>query len=88
MSVKINKKTLEMEEDERFDNISLEELAEGSSFSKPLSCQPSHFLSISSPSIPRPELPENSPRYVVLSYELKFSDGRISYPLVLISWAP
>ena len=34
------------------------------------------------------ELPENSPRYVVLSYELKFSDGRVSYPLVLISWAP
>ncbi|KAH7929728.1 glia maturation factor beta [Leucogyrophana mollusca] len=34
------------------------------------------------------ELPENSPRYVVLSYELKHSDGRISFPLVLLNWAP
>jgi len=34
------------------------------------------------------ELPENSPRYVVLSYELKHSDGRRSFPLVLINWAP
>ncbi|WFC94947.1 hypothetical protein MBRA1_001585 [Malassezia brasiliensis] len=30
------------------------------------------------------ELPEHSPRFVVLSYELHHSDGRISYPLVLI----
>ncbi|KDQ61042.1 hypothetical protein JAAARDRAFT_32038 [Jaapia argillacea MUCL 33604] len=34
------------------------------------------------------ELPENSPRYVLLSYELKHSDGRKSFPLVLINWAP
>ncbi|PPQ91413.1 hypothetical protein CVT25_014301 [Psilocybe cyanescens] len=34
------------------------------------------------------ELPENSPRYVVLSYELKHSDGRTSFPLVLINWSP
>jgi hypothetical protein len=34
------------------------------------------------------ELPENSPRYVVLSYELDHSDGRKSFPLVLINWAP
>lgn len=34
------------------------------------------------------ELPENSPRYVVLSYELKHSDGRTSFPLILINWAP
>ncbi|KAF7973391.1 hypothetical protein HWV62_15170 [Athelia sp. TMB] len=34
------------------------------------------------------ELPENSPRYVVISYELKHSDGRTSFPLVLINWAP
>ncbi|KAL7420335.1 hypothetical protein Q5752_005305 [Cryptotrichosporon argae] len=34
------------------------------------------------------ELPENSPRYVVLSHELKHPDGRISYPLILINWAP
>ncbi|KAF9061926.1 hypothetical protein BDP27DRAFT_1300723 [Rhodocollybia butyracea] len=34
------------------------------------------------------ELPENSPRYVVLSYALTHSDGRTSFPLVLINWAP
>lgn len=34
------------------------------------------------------ELPDASPRYVVLSYELKHSDGRISFPLVMINWTP
>ncbi|KAF8586550.1 maturation factor, partial [Ramaria rubella] len=34
------------------------------------------------------ELPENSPRYVLLSYELDHKDGRKSFPLVLINWAP
>ncbi|KAH9981323.1 glia maturation factor beta [Lactifluus volemus] len=34
------------------------------------------------------ELPEASPRYVVLSYNLVHSDGRTSSPLVLINWAP
>ena len=34
------------------------------------------------------ELPENAPRYVVLSYELNHSDGRRSFPLVLVNWAP
>ena len=34
------------------------------------------------------ELPENSPRYVLLSYELDHIDGRKSFPLVLINWAP
>lgn len=34
------------------------------------------------------ELPENAPRYVLLSYELNHPDGRTSYPLVLINWAP
>jgi len=34
------------------------------------------------------ELPENAPRYVVLSYELNHEDGRTSFPLVLINWAP
>ncbi|KAF9469429.1 glia maturation factor beta [Collybia nuda] len=34
------------------------------------------------------ELPENSPRYVLLSYELSHADGRKSSPLVLINWAP
>lgn len=34
------------------------------------------------------ELPENAPRYVVLSYELNHADGRKSFPLVLVNWAP
>lgn len=34
------------------------------------------------------ELPENSPRYVVLSYELNHDDGRKSFPLVLLNWSP
>lgn len=34
------------------------------------------------------ELPENSPRYIILSYELRHKDGRVSFPLVLIYWAP
>ncbi|KAJ4487746.1 hypothetical protein J3R30DRAFT_3431640 [Lentinula aciculospora] len=34
------------------------------------------------------ELPENSPRYVVLSHALVHPDGRTSFPLVLINWAP
>ncbi|KAF8758386.1 maturation factor [Rhizoctonia solani] len=34
------------------------------------------------------ELPDASPRYVVLSYELKHDDGRTSFPLVLINWTP
>ena len=36
----------------------------------------------------RAELPENAPRYVVLSYELNHRDGRKSFPLVLVNWAP
>jgi hypothetical protein len=34
------------------------------------------------------ELPENTPRYIVLSHELNHPDGRKSYPLVLVNWAP
>lgn len=34
------------------------------------------------------ELPDNSPRYVVFSYEYKQDDGRISYPLIFIYWSP
>ncbi|KAF5330361.1 hypothetical protein D9619_005276 [Psilocybe cf. subviscida] len=60
--IKINKAKLIMEEDELFEDTTIEELAE--------------------------ELPENSPRYVVLSYALTHKDGRISYPLVLINWSP
>ncbi|KAG9285778.1 hypothetical protein G9A89_013203 [Geosiphon pyriformis] len=34
------------------------------------------------------ELPDNSPRYVVLSYQLNHPDGRVSYPLMLIYYSP
>jgi len=34
------------------------------------------------------ELPEHSPRFVLVSYEMKHADGRISNPLVLVYWAP
>ncbi|ODO09087.1 hypothetical protein I350_02686 [Cryptococcus amylolentus CBS 6273] len=34
------------------------------------------------------ELPESGPRYVLISHELKHPDGRISYPIILINWAP
>ncbi|KZS88441.1 glia maturation factor beta [Sistotremastrum niveocremeum HHB9708] len=34
------------------------------------------------------ELPEQSPRYVLLSYEFTHKDGRKQYPLVLVNWAP
>jgi hypothetical protein len=34
------------------------------------------------------ELPDNSPRYVVLSYPLTLKDGRKSSPLVMIYWLP
>ncbi|KAG0167162.1 hypothetical protein DFQ28_006243 [Apophysomyces sp. BC1034] len=34
------------------------------------------------------ELPENSPRYIVLSYERRHADGRINFPLVFIYWSP
>ncbi|KAI1306247.1 hypothetical protein EDD11_004833 [Mortierella claussenii] len=33
-------------------------------------------------------LPENAPRYIVLSFELKHDDGRISYPLVFLYYTP
>jgi len=34
------------------------------------------------------ELPANQPRYVLLSYEQHFDDGRKSFPLILINWIP
>ncbi|KAJ2785231.1 hypothetical protein H4R18_000682 [Coemansia javaensis] len=34
------------------------------------------------------ELPEDSPRYVVLSYRHAHSDGHVSYPLVFIYYKP
>ncbi|KAG8709142.1 hypothetical protein FRC09_000843 [Ceratobasidium sp. 395] len=34
------------------------------------------------------ELPDASPRYVVLSYERKHDDGRTSFPLIMLNWTP
>ncbi|ODQ52206.1 hypothetical protein SAICODRAFT_26256 [Saitoella complicata NRRL Y-17804] len=34
------------------------------------------------------ELPDNTPRFVLLSYELEFDDGRKSTPLCMLYWAP
>lgn len=34
------------------------------------------------------ELPDNSARYVIVSYPMKLSDGRIKSPLVLVYWRP
>ncbi|KAG9067695.1 hypothetical protein KI688_011282 [Linnemannia hyalina] len=33
-------------------------------------------------------LPDNTPRYIVLSYELKHDDGRQSFPLVFLYYSP
>ena len=33
-------------------------------------------------------LPETSPRYLILSYEYKQEDGRVSYPLLFIYYSP
>lgn len=68
-----------MEEVEQFDSITIEELAEGES-AKPWQQRSLTYLCT--------ELPDASPRYIVLSYELKHSDGRTSFPLVMINWTP
>ncbi|CDR87898.1 related to Glia maturation factor, beta [Sporisorium scitamineum] len=34
------------------------------------------------------ELPENSPRFLIVNYKLTHRDGRVSYPLFLLYWAP
>jgi len=77
--IKINKLKLIMEKVEQFDEISIDELVEGNT-----AC----YLAGYPINIDLTELPENAPRYVVLSHELHHSDGRKSYPLVLINWAP
>jgi len=77
--IKINKLKLIMEKVEQFDEISIDELVEGNT-----ACDLTGYPI----NIDLTELPENAPRYVVLSHELHHSDGRKSYPLVLINWAP
>lgn len=81
--VKIDKKNLVMVEDEQFDDISLEDLAEGMHCSIATMCDGCVIAMW-----PISELPENAPRYVLLSYEVSFDDGRKSFPLVLVNWAP
>lgn len=34
------------------------------------------------------ELPDTTPRYIVISYPLKTADGRIKSPFVLVYWRP
>jgi hypothetical protein len=34
------------------------------------------------------ELPDSTPRYLIISYELKHKDGRISYPLCGVYYNP
>ena len=93
MVVKINKQKLIMEEVEQFDDISIEDLAEGAFVPGPSAALPPPKIALDRActdllSAVGIELPENSPRYVVLSYELNHSDGRKSFPLVLVNWAP
>lgn len=68
---------LSLETQERLEDISLEELADGRvlSYNQIYSHTPQ-------------ELPENAPRYVVISYPVKHPDGRIAVPLALINWKP
>ena len=33
-------------------------------------------------------LPDTQPRYVILSYEYKHQDQRVSYPLIFVYWSP
>ncbi|KAK0419591.1 hypothetical protein QR680_014223 [Steinernema hermaphroditum] len=33
-------------------------------------------------------LPSQQPRYILLSYQLKHSDGRVSYPMCLVFYSP
>ncbi|KAJ1955683.1 glia maturation factor beta [Linderina pennispora] len=34
------------------------------------------------------ELPDDEPRYVVISYKYEYSDGRVSYPLIYVYYCP
>jgi hypothetical protein len=79
--LKVNKQNLIMEEVEQFDKISIEDLAEGVSITAS-----SDSLALNTDA--RPELPENAPRFIILSYEYDHKDGRKSFPLVLVNWAP
>lgn len=61
--MRIDRKELKIVEDEVYDNISIEELVEGIAFSAmPVAHHLSKVLGI--------ELPENNPRFIILSYEV------------------
>lgn len=34
------------------------------------------------------ELPDNQPRFVLISYRYQSTDGRLSFPMVFIYWSP
>ncbi|PWN54095.1 glia maturation factor beta [Violaceomyces palustris] len=34
------------------------------------------------------ELPENSPRFLLVTYELVMKDGRLTFPMFIIYWSP
>lgn len=70
-----------MEEVEQFDEISIEDLVDGVSITAS-----SGLLALNTDA--HVELPENAPRFIVLSYEYNHKDGRKSFPLVLVNWAP
>ena len=81
MVFRVNLKNLIMEEVETFDNISIKDLVDGLSVSR---CSGILVLTTEF----RAELPENAPRFIVLSYGYEHKDGRKSFPLLLINWAP
>lgn len=62
--VQIDRKTLKIIEDEVYDNITLEDLVEGSNLTE---CLSSTFNLLTWIYI---ELPENTPRFIILSYEV------------------
>lgn len=83
--IKINKNALQMEIEDEFQGISLEDLQEGEQQDKAL---PKGTTLTQSRALAIPELEENSPRYVALDFQLNHADGRVSFPLVLVYWCP
>lgn len=79
-AAKVNKQKLIIEEVEQLTDIKVEDLAEGVSSI--------HVRRVGYSLYRMTELPENSPRFVVLSYEYTHQDGRRSFPLILINWVP
>ncbi len=84
--IKIDKKKLLMSVEETFDDVSLEELSEGERSSQSWAVIQTHSpqeiincLTYVDLACATTELPENSPRFIVLSYKLDHKDGRVSF---------